>query len=64
MENIQEELFTEPETAYRLGVSVSGLRKWRREGTGPPFIRMGRLVRYSALDIKAWLLANRQERRK
>lgn len=61
MENLQEELFTEPETARRLGVSVSGLRKWRREGTGPQFIRMGRLVRYSALDIEAWLLANRQE---
>ena len=61
METVQEALLTESETAHRLGVSVSGLRKWRREGTGPPFIRMGRLVRYSALDIEAWLLANRQE---
>jgi predicted DNA-binding transcriptional regulator AlpA len=50
-------VFSESETARRLDVSVSGLRKWRREGTGPQFIRIGRLIRYSIEDIQAWLMA-------
>ena len=61
MEVIQELLLTESETARRLGISVSGLRKWRREGQGPHFIRLGRLIRYSVPDLEEWLVANRQE---
>ena len=61
MEVIQELLLTESETARRLGISVSGLRKWRREGQGPRFIRLGRLIRYSVPDLEEWLVANRQE---
>ncbi len=58
---IQELLLTESETARRFGVSVGGLRKWRREGQGPNFIRLGRLIRYSVPDLEEWLIANRQE---
>ncbi len=61
MEVIQELLLTESETARRLGISVSGLRKWRRGGQGPRFIRLGRLIRYSVPDLEEWLVANRQE---
>jgi predicted DNA-binding transcriptional regulator AlpA len=62
METVQDLLLTESETARRLGVSVSGLRKWRREGQGPRFIRLGsRLIRYSVPDLDAWLLTSTQE---
>ncbi len=58
----QELLLTESETARRLGVSVNGLRKWRREGQGPRFIRLGsRLIRYSAVDLDTWLHNRTQE---
>ena len=62
MGTLQELLLTEAETARRLGISVSGLRKWRREGQGPRFIRLGsRLIRYSVPDLDAWLLTSTQE---
>jgi predicted DNA-binding transcriptional regulator AlpA len=48
-------VFTESKVAETLGVSVSGMRKWRREGTGPQFTRIGKLIRYSAEDLQSWL---------
>jgi predicted DNA-binding transcriptional regulator AlpA len=55
METSETLALTESETARRLGVSISGLRKWRRNGSGPRFVRLGRLVRYLATDIQVWL---------
>ena len=52
---LEDVILTESEAARRLGVSVSGLRKWRREQTGPQFIRIGRLIRYSLDDLQGWL---------
>jgi predicted DNA-binding transcriptional regulator AlpA len=49
---------TEADVARQIGVSVAGLRKWRRQGTGPKFMRLGRLVRYSARELEAWLTAH------
>jgi predicted DNA-binding transcriptional regulator AlpA len=48
-------VLTESETARRLGVSISGLRKWRRNSTGPRFLKIGRLIRYRTDHINAWL---------
>ena len=61
MGTVQERLLTESEMAHRLGVSISGLRKWRERHVGPKFIRLGRLIRYSVTDLEAWLDANKQE---
>ncbi|HOB62904.1 MAG TPA: helix-turn-helix domain-containing protein [Candidatus Competibacteraceae bacterium] len=69
MENqpIQRRLLTDPEAATYLGVSLSFLRQGRMEGRranrspGPPFIRMGRAIRYDLQDLDAWLAANRRE---
>jgi predicted DNA-binding transcriptional regulator AlpA len=55
MNNSETLALTESETARRLGVSISGLRKWRRNGSGPRFIRLGRLIRYLASDIQSFL---------
>jgi predicted DNA-binding transcriptional regulator AlpA len=45
----------ESEVARRANVSVAVIRKWRREKTGPRFLKLGRLVRYRARDVEAWL---------
>jgi len=46
---------TESELARRASVSVAALRKWRRDGTGPRFLRLGRLIRYLVGDVDIWL---------
>jgi predicted DNA-binding transcriptional regulator AlpA len=46
---------TESELARRASVSVAVLRKWRREGKGPRFLKLGRLVRYLLGDVNTWM---------
>jgi predicted DNA-binding transcriptional regulator AlpA len=48
---------SETELARRISVSTAVLRKWRREGNGPRFLKLGRLVRYLVSDVDAWLEA-------
>jgi len=44
------------ELARRLGITKYGLRVWRREGKGPPFIKLSeRVVRYEEADVEAWI---------
>ena len=52
-------LIDERETAERLGCSVAALRKWRLLGRGPCYCHIGRLVRYSAADLEAFLNSHR-----
>jgi excisionase family DNA binding protein len=41
-----------------LGISSVTATKWRAKAKGPPFIKVGRLVRYRRSDVGAWLRAN------
>ncbi|PYR51784.1 MAG: hypothetical protein DMF89_04695 [Acidobacteria bacterium] len=41
--------------AAMLCVSVSTLRRWRREGRGPQVIKVSRLVRYRPEDLRRFL---------
>ena len=41
-----EQLLSEMEMARKLGVSVRTLQRWRVEGRGPKFVKIGKLVRY------------------
>jgi excisionase family DNA binding protein len=50
-----EELLTAQELARLLKVSVHTLRAWRREGVGPPWIKVGRAIRYRRSDVERWL---------
>jgi len=50
-----EPLLDEVQVAKWTGRSVPTLQKDRLRGTGPQFIKMGRLVRYRPADIEAWL---------
>jgi len=38
-----------------LGISSVTATKWRAKAEGPPFIKVGRLVRYRRVDVDAWL---------
>ena len=41
--------------ADRLGITPETLRNWRWRGEGPPFLKLGRAVRYRLSDLSAWL---------
>ena len=53
------EPLTEAEAASRLGLKVATLRAWRHHGRGPAFVRLGRAIRYLAIDIDEFLNAHR-----
>jgi hypothetical protein len=48
-------LLTPKETARRLKVSVSWLAKARMRGDGPPYIRIGRSIRYAEAALIQWM---------
>ncbi len=49
-------LWDEIQTAERLNLkSPRALQNWRCKGYGPPFLKIGRLVRYRPEDIEDWL---------
>jgi len=43
------------EAASRLGLSASTLNKWRTQGRGPQFVKLGRSVCYRTADLDSWL---------
>lgn len=43
------------EAAAQLQVAERTLRRWRIEGTGPRWHRVGKQIRYSQADLDAWL---------
>lgn len=54
-------LLTPKEAARLLKVSTSFLAKARMRGDGPPFIKVGRAVRYSEAALIQWMKSrNRQ----
>lgn len=48
-------LSTEREEAARLRLSMRTLQAWRTKGGGPPFIKLGKAVRYNPAEVDAWL---------
>ncbi|MFI9506203.1 helix-turn-helix transcriptional regulator [Nocardia sp. NPDC052566] len=54
------ELLRIDQVAERLTVSVAVLRKWRIEGKGPRAFLLGNRLRYSAPDVEAWLIEQRE----
>lgn len=48
-------LITEEQAACLLGLHVQTLRRWRREGTGPPALALGRRrFAYRVGDLATW----------
>ena len=55
-----EDLLTEGEVAELLQVSLPTVRRWRREGSGPPCLEIGRQVRYRRAVVDRWQLGGIQ----
>jgi len=51
----QETYFRPREAADYLRSSESTLAKKRLNGDGPPFVRIGRAIRYRRSDLDAWM---------
>ena len=50
-----QRLLSDREVANTCAISVATLRKWRSQGRGPRFLKIGALVRYRPDDISAWI---------
>ena len=48
-------LLSVDEVAEVLGVPVTTLYQWRHKGVGPVGLRVGRHLRYRAVDISEWI---------
>jgi hypothetical protein len=61
-ESIRPAVLKEQDAAIYCGVSVGFLRHSRLDKprtSGPPFIKIGKAVRYLVKDLDAWLAASR-----
>ena len=55
MEEITDDRWiTRQELADRYGVPVKTPAEWASKGTGPPYAKFGRHVRYRLRDVVAW----------
>ncbi|KAB2739467.1 helix-turn-helix domain-containing protein [Brucella anthropi] len=43
-----------------IGISAQTLARWRHEGKGPVFVKIGRLVAYRVSDIRQWLIGHQR----
>lgn len=54
-----EKLLTANEVAALLGVSIPTLTRWRQDGVGPRFLKLGATrksaVRYRPVDVRAYV---------
>jgi predicted DNA-binding transcriptional regulator AlpA len=55
--NRGDRLLTPQETADFLRVSLSWLAKARMRGDGPPYVKIGRAVRYPESPLRGWMKA-------
>ena len=55
---MSNKLLKEHAVADRLGLSVWTLRKYRSEGGGPRFVKIGSSVRYTEDDIAEYIRQN------
>ena len=55
------ELLTSEQAAEMLQVSLRTLEAWRRDGSGPPHLRLGnKTIRYFTEDLCLWLNSRRE----
>ena len=45
---------TTEELAERLGIPAETVKRWRKVGDGPPYLHVGKHVRYRLADVEAW----------
>ncbi len=49
------ELLTAEEVSKLTGLSVETLAQWRSQKRNIPYLKIGRLIRYSQRDVQVWL---------
>lgn len=54
-------LLTSRQAAEHLGLKEQTLANWRYQRKGPPYFRVGALVKYDERDLDAWLEAGAVE---
>lgn len=54
MSDTKKEWLTEKEVEQRYSIGVHWLRRKRYEGGGPPFVKVGALVRYPVESFEEW----------
>lgn len=54
-----DRLLTRPEVVSHFGLSLRFLEVSVVRGDGPPMIKVGRSVRYSVADLRAWINSRR-----
>jgi predicted DNA-binding transcriptional regulator AlpA len=52
-----ESLLNETQVSEKIQVSLACLRRWRVRGEGPPYVKVGPLVRYRPEAITEWIEA-------
>jgi excisionase family DNA binding protein len=52
------EMFNEDQAAQFLGVSVRTIQSWRVTGSGCPYVKLGRAVRYQKSKLIEWIEQN------
>lgn len=57
MHEMYRQLMTPLDTAKYFGVATQTLSRWRVEGGGPPFIRVGGRIRYDLAELNGFLAA-------
>jgi len=57
-----QRLLNEHQVADSCAISVLTLRKWRGEGRGPRYVKIGTLVRYRPEDVDAWIQSHDTQR--
>jgi len=51
----EKRILNETEVEREYGLTKPWLRKHRRLGDGPPFLRIERMIRYFRNDLEKWL---------
>ena len=55
-----EALVPSKDAPAHLGVAEQTLARWRCEGHGPPYVKLGKKVYYRAGDLRAWIEGQRR----
>lgn len=50
-------LLTPPELSDLLGIPEATLAQWRYRHVGPPYVKVGRHIRYRVEGVEAWIEA-------
>ena len=60
-ESVQTQRYDNNAAAEYIGLAPQTLNRWRGEGRGPRFMKLGSRVVYDQADLDEWLAANRHQ---